>query len=29
VWTLRGVDYDDTFEVRRFECESCDDVLFR
>lgn len=28
-WQLRTVEYDDALEVRRYECESCDDVLFR
>ncbi|HEX2892590.1 MAG TPA: hypothetical protein VHO29_01130 [Marmoricola sp.] len=28
-WQLRTVEYDDTLEVRRYECETCDDVLFR
>jgi hypothetical protein len=29
VWQLRAVEYDDTLEVRRYECAGCDDVLFR
>jgi hypothetical protein len=29
VWQLRAVEYDETLEVRRYECEACDDVLFR
>lgn len=28
-WQLRAVDYDEAFEVRRYECEGCDEVLFR
>lgn len=28
-WQLRTVEYDDALEVRRYECETCDDVLFR
>ena len=28
-WTLRSVEYDEALEVRRYECETCDDVLFR
>jgi len=28
-WQLRGVEYDDTFEVRRYECDTCDDVMYR
>lgn len=29
VWELRSVEYDDTFEVRCYECTGCDDVLYR
>ena len=29
VWQLRSVEYDDGIEVRRYECDACDDVLFR
>ena len=29
VWELRAVEYDETFEVRRYECAGCDDVLYR
>ena len=29
VWELRSVEYDDAFEVRRYECTDCDDVLYR
>jgi hypothetical protein len=29
VWQLRSVEYDDAFEVRRYECAGCDDVLYR
>ncbi|MGY2875024.1 hypothetical protein ACVW00_002214 [Marmoricola sp. URHA0025 HA25] len=28
-WHLRSVEYDDAFEVRRYECAGCDDVLYR
>jgi hypothetical protein len=28
-WRLRTVEYDDSLEVRRYECETCEDVLFR
>ena len=28
-WRLRSVEYDDALEVRRYECSSCGDVLFR
>jgi hypothetical protein len=28
-WKLRFVEYDDTFEVRCYECTGCDDVLYR
>jgi hypothetical protein len=28
-WQLRSVEYDDALEVRRYECTSCEDVLFR
>ncbi len=28
-WRLRSVEYDDSFEVRRYECEACDDVVYR
>jgi len=28
-WQLRSVEYDDGIEVRRYECDTCDDVLFR
>jgi hypothetical protein len=28
-WRLRTVEYDDALEVRRYECETCEDVLFR
>jgi hypothetical protein len=28
-WELRSVEYDDAFEVRRYECTGCDDVLYR
>lgn len=28
-WQLRSVEYDDSFEVRRYECEGCDEVLYR
>jgi hypothetical protein len=28
-WRLLSVDFDDTFEVRRYECETCSEVLFR
>jgi hypothetical protein len=28
-WQLRSVEYDDALEVRRYECASCEDVLFR
>jgi hypothetical protein len=29
VWELRSVEYDDTFEVRCYECTGCDDVMYR
>lgn len=29
LWQLRSVDYDESLEVRRYECTQCDDVLFR
>jgi hypothetical protein len=29
VWHLRAVEYDESLEVRRYECAHCDDVLFR
>jgi hypothetical protein len=29
VWELRSVEYDDTFEVRCYECTGCDGVLYR
>jgi hypothetical protein len=29
VWQLRAVEYDESLEVRRYECTHCDDVLFR
>ena len=29
VWRLRSVEYDDAFEVRLYECDGCDDVLYR
>lgn len=29
VWQLRAVEYDESFEVRRYECSGCDDVLYR
>jgi hypothetical protein len=29
VWQLRSVEYDESLEVRRYECAQCDDVLFR
>lgn len=28
-WQLRAVEYDDTLEVRRYECDGCAEVLFR
>ena len=28
-WQLRSVEYDEAFEVRRYECDGCDDVLYR
>jgi hypothetical protein len=28
-WQLRSVEYDETFEVRRYECDDCDDVMYR
>jgi len=28
-WQLRAVEYDEAFEVRRYECGGCDEVLFR
>jgi hypothetical protein len=28
-WMLRAVEYDEALEVRRYECETCNDVLFR
>lgn len=28
-WELRAVEYDDAFEVRRYECAGCDDVMYR
>jgi hypothetical protein len=28
-WELRMVEFDDGLEVRRYECRSCDDVVFR
>jgi hypothetical protein len=28
-WQLRSVEYDDAFEVRRYECAGCDDVMYR
>jgi hypothetical protein len=28
-WRLFSVEYDDAFEVRRYECETCGDILFR
>jgi hypothetical protein len=29
VWQLRSVEYDESLEVRRYECTQCADVLFR
>jgi hypothetical protein len=29
VWQLRAVEYDESFEVRRYECEGCAEVMFR
>jgi hypothetical protein len=29
VWQLRAVEYDDAFEVRRYECDGCAAVHFR
>jgi hypothetical protein len=29
VWELRSVEYDETFEVRCYECTDCDDVMYR
>jgi hypothetical protein len=29
VWQLRAVEYDEAFEVRRYECEGCAEVMFR
>jgi hypothetical protein len=29
VWQLRAVEYDESFEVRRYECDGCTDVLYR
>lgn len=29
VWQLRAVEYDEAFEVRRYECSGCEDVLYR
>jgi hypothetical protein len=28
-WQLRSVEYDESLEVRCYECAHCDDVLFR
>lgn len=28
-WELRDIEYDQGFEVRRYECADCDEVLFR
>lgn len=28
-WQLRAVEYDEALEVRRYECATCEDVLFR
>ena len=28
-WQLRSVEYDDAFEVRRYECDGCDEVVYR
>jgi len=28
-WQLRAVEYDESFEVRRYECEGCTEVMFR
>jgi hypothetical protein len=29
IWQLRSVEYDESLEVRCYECAHCDDVLFR
>ena len=29
LWRLLSVEYDEGLEIRRYECEACDDVLFR
>ena len=29
LWRLRSVEYDDAFEVRRYECDACQDVVYR
>jgi hypothetical protein len=28
-WELRSVEYDESLEVRRYECVACDEVMFR
>jgi hypothetical protein len=28
-WELRSIEYDDTFEVRCYECTGCDEVMYR
>jgi len=28
-WELRSVEYDETFEVRCYECTGCDEVMYR